>query len=125
MKKAVIVVGKHYVGKSKTINNHLKPKLKIGKRNHKFSRNGQEGFILSQSFEEAGRDVDFVVSKYSHYELLVLSARPANKSTSCLDEAESKLKKAGYQVNLVYVSKTTDNMHYDDKADEIIKYLDK
>ena len=24
MKKAVIVVGKHYVGKSKTINNHLK-----------------------------------------------------------------------------------------------------
>ncbi len=65
MKKAVIVVGKHDVGKSKTINDHLKPKLRIGKHKHKFTRNGKEGFILSQSFEEAGRDVDFVVSKYS------------------------------------------------------------
>ena len=93
MKKAVILVGKHYAGKSKTINNHLKPKLKIGKRKHKFSRNGKEGFILSQSFEEAGRDVDFVVSKYSHYELLVLSVRSADESNSCLDEAKSKLEK--------------------------------
>ena len=125
MKKAVIVVGKHYVGKSKTINNHLKPKLKIGKRNHKFSRNGQEGFILSQSFEEAGRDVDFVVSKYSRYDLLVLSARPANETPSCLVEAESKLKNAGYQVYLVDVGKRSDNGYYDGKADEIIKYLDK
>jgi len=125
MKNAVIVVGTHYAGKSKMINNHLKRKFKIGKRKHKFSRNGKEGFILSQSFEEAGRDVDFVVSKYSHYDLLVLSARPSNETPSCLVEAESKLKNAGYQVILVYVSKTTDNKHYDDKADEIIKYLDK
>ena len=124
MKKAVIVVGEHYAGKSKTINEHLKPKLQIDRPEHKFLRNGKEGFILSQSFEETNRDVDFVVGKYPHYELLVLSARPANESNSYLETAESELKKKGYQVDLVYVNKTKDESYYDDKADEIIMYLD-
>lgn len=82
MKKAVIVVGSHYAGKSKTINVHLKQKLGIAKHEHKFTRNGKAGFILSQSFEEADRDVDYVIKKYVAYDLLVLSARPAHERPS-------------------------------------------
>jgi hypothetical protein len=126
MKKAVIAVGSHYVGKSKTINIHLKPKLGIGRFHHKFFRNNQIGYILSQSFEEADRDVDEFVKKYSHYELLVLSARPPSETPSCLTEIQSKLGNSGYRVNLVRVIKVLENSdrYYNDRSDEIIEYLD-
>ncbi|MDP2895913.1 MAG: hypothetical protein Q8Q12_05050 [bacterium] len=121
MKKAVIVVGKHYVGKSKTINIHLKPKLGIERHQHKFTRNGKAGFILSQSFEEADRDVDSVMEKYSGYDLLVLSTRPADETGSCLSELRIKLNSAGYRVGEVVVEHNDD---YAAKADEILQHLD-
>jgi hypothetical protein len=124
MKKAVIVVGKHYVGKSKTINVHLKPKLGIGRKQHKFTRNGKAGFILSQSFEEADRDVDYVITekKYLGYDLLVLSSRPADETASCLNELRTKLNSAGYSVGEVLVQHNDD---YATKADEILEHLDR
>lgn len=126
VKKAVIVVGSHFAGKSKTINLHLKKKLGIGEKTHKFTRKGQEGFILSQSFEEADRDVDDVISNYTDaYELLVLAARPNNEDLSCLKEAKVKLSEAGYRVKEVFVSRGDDNDdYYDGKADEILGHLD-
>jgi hypothetical protein len=124
MKKAVITVGSHYVGKSKTINAYLKPKLGIGYYEHKFTRNNQTGFILSQSFEEANRDVDFMIKKFCTYELLVLSARPANEQPSLLEEAKHKLSAAGYRVSEVRINRNTDNAYFENKANEIIDYLD-
>ena len=121
MKKAVIVVGKHYVGKSKTINIHLKAKLGIGRYQHKFTRNGKAGFILSQSFEEADRDVDYVIKKYLAYDLLVVSTRPADETGSCLNELRIKLNSAGYSVGEVLVEHNDD---YAGKADEILQHLD-
>ncbi|TOQ86470.1 hypothetical protein CGG86_23225, partial [Vibrio parahaemolyticus] len=95
MKNAVIVVGSHYVGKSKTINQHVKPKLGLSQKAHKFERNELQGYILSQSFEEADRDVDYVVEKYAQYDLLILACRPKNETPSDLVEVTKKLKKAG------------------------------
>ena len=55
MKKAIILVGAHHVGKSLTINQHLKPMLKISHDAHVFQLGGKTGFVLSQSAEEAER----------------------------------------------------------------------
>lgn len=124
MKKAVIVVGSHYAGKSKTIRKYLKPKLGITEYEHKFIRNGKAGFILSQSLEEADRDVEYVVKKYMVYDLLVLSARPAHERPSCLNKLTRKLQTAGYRVSEVLVDHTDDEDYYDGKAKEILKRLD-
>lgn len=124
MKKAVIIVGKHYAGKSKTIREYLKPKVGISKHAHKFTRNGQSGFVLSQSFEEADRDVREAVTRYSYYELLVLSTRPVNESRSRLAELTLEFKKAGYRVNTVDVVGLQPSNYYKSKADEIMTHLD-
>ena len=120
----MIVVGIHYAGKSKTIRKYLKPKLGIAEHEHKFPRNGTEGFILSQSLEEADRDVDYVTKKYMVYDLLVLSARPAHEMPSCLNELTAKLQAIGYRVSEVPVERTDDENYYDGKADEILNRLD-
>lgn len=125
MKKAVIAVGSHFAGKSKTINKYLKEKLGIGKYEHKFILNNQNGFILSQSFEEADRNVDDVISKYSGYELLVLSARPAHEKHSSLKEALSKLSRAGFRTSEVQIEKNTDEKYYIAKAKQMLGYLDR
>jgi hypothetical protein len=125
MKKAVVVVGKHYAGKSRTIRQYLKPKLGMERDTRKFIRNGQDGYVLSQSFEEAKRDIQKIVNKYSHFDLLVLAARPANESPSCLMELIAELQNASYQVSTVNVVKTSNNgAYYEGKSDEIITYLD-
>ncbi|WP_125719079.1 hypothetical protein [Pseudoalteromonas rubra] len=124
MKNAVIVVGSHYVGKSKTINLYVKPKLGLSQRAHKFERNGLHGFILSQSFEEAERDVDYVLEQYGQYDLLVLACRPANETPSDLIEATKKLKKAGFDVYTVSIRHHDNEEYYDGKANEVLASLD-
>jgi hypothetical protein len=124
MKKAVILVGSHYAGKGRTIREHLKPKLGIGRDDHKFTRDGQNGFVLAQSCEEANRDVQETVDKYSHYDLLVLAARPANESPSCSIELENRLETATFRVMTVEIIKSSEAAYYEGKADEIIGFFD-
>lgn len=124
MKKAVVVVGSHYVGKSRTIREHVKPQLGIGIDDHIFNRNGQRGFVLSQTFEEANRDIATTVSRYSHYELLILAARPAHEDPSCLTELKAELENAEYEVSTVEVFANLEDNYYDAKADEVIAHLD-
>ncbi len=124
MKKAVIVVGKHFSGKSKTINAFLKPKLGLGEFEHRFELKGKEGFILSQSFEESGRDVDYVIQKYANrYHYLVLASRPELESGSALKEATQKLSENGFGVSVVNIEKKEPDTYYDKKASEILKIL--
>ena len=128
MKKAVIVVGKHFAGKSKTIREYLKPKLGIGKHVRIFARYGQSGHILSQTLEEPKRkrSGQEIVTKYSKYDLLVFSARPATESGSQVNELSKALKDNGYQVNTVDVAgRTQPASYFEAKANEIISHLDK
>lgn len=124
-KKAVIVVGSHNAGKSKTINQHLKPMLDIGEKVHIFHRNGKEGLILSQSFEEADRDIDERIKKYGHYDILVLAARPINETPSFLREWAEKLKANGYLVGEVRVECSDSEKYYQNKAKEVLAVIDK
>ena len=58
MKKiAIIVVGEHYAGKSKTINKHLKSMLSLDEKQHKFGIGNCGGFILSQTLEERNASI--------------------------------------------------------------------
>jgi hypothetical protein len=124
MRKAVIAVGKHYVGKSKTINKYVKPKLGVGAKGHIFTYKGQSGFILSQTFEEAEREIEATVHKYSGYDLLILAARAPGENPSCLNELIETLEQADYQVSTVDIVKAPNEDYYEGKADEIISNLD-
>jgi hypothetical protein len=77
-------------------------------------------YILSQSFEEANRDADYVINNYPNDELLVLSARPANEDPSSLVDARTKLVRAGFSVREVIINLNDDK---DGKADEILLHL--
>jgi len=127
MKKAVVVVGKHYSGKSRTLREYLKPRLGMGNGRY-FTRNGQSGCVLVQTCEEADADVKDRVEKYSGSDCLVLAARPANESLSYLTELEAELIKAGYQVKTLHIVKPKQESfadeYYGGIADEIIAYLD-
>jgi len=139
-KRAVIVVGSHHVGKSKTINRYLKPRLGIRETQHRFSlgeRIGtvlsqsreeaatQRGIVLSQSFEEAGRCeyiADFVL-KYAHFELLVLAARPSDENPSCLLALKAKLWDAGYKVRDILLVGGQAESYYRGAAETILMHL--
>ena len=56
MKKAVIVVGSHYAGKSKTIRKFFKPLVGISGNRRLFQIGQHDGAVLSQSLEERLRD---------------------------------------------------------------------
>jgi hypothetical protein len=106
MKKAIILVGAHHVGKSLTINQHLKPMLKISHDAHVFQLGGKTGFVLSQSAEEAERDVEVTVEKYADYDLLVLAARPYSNPESSLKLLRSLLQKASFVTTEVAILST-------------------
>jgi hypothetical protein len=138
--KAVVVVGTHRAGKSKTINKYLKPKLGIRPRQHRFWLNAQTGSVLSQSREESAWQWGFVLSqsleekgkgefvadfvrKYSRFQLLVLAARPSNENPSCLRLLRSKLTSAGYRVRVVGVVSGQTARYYKDIASKVFRYL--
>ncbi len=127
MRKAVIVAGTHYSGKSRTLRDYLKPRLKMGNGRY-FMRNDQSGCVLVQTCEEAEVDVKERVRKYSGCDYLVLAARPANESLSYQTELEAELKNAGYQVKTLRIvkprEKNLEDEYYSGIADEIVAYLD-
>lgn len=124
-KRAIIVVGTHNIGKSRTIRKHLKPMLGLSVSGHIFNRNGKIGFILSQSFEEAQRDIDAAIKRYGLYDILVIAARPKDEIPSLLREWNEKLNKNGYSVAEVHVERKDSDEHYRGKAREVLRLIDK
>jgi hypothetical protein len=140
MKTAIIVVGSHRVGKSKTINRYLKPKLKISERRKKFQLKNKEGEAHSQSKEEAwlrgvvrsqsleeagytGSRLKAFVRSVEHLDLLVLAARPSNEKPSLLKPLKESLEAVGFTVRLVEIVKTPGKSYYKAKAKEIYDLL--
>jgi len=124
MGKAVIVVGTHLSGKSRTINEHLKPLLGLGPSEHVFGRNSKDGFILSQSFEEASTDPQTQIGRRAHYDLLVLAARPAEEEGSLLEEMQQVLSFHNFQYEVVMIENNEFATYYAGKALEILSQLD-
>ena len=141
LKIAVIVVGSHYAGKSKTINKHLKRKLKIRSRAHKFMLRGANGKVLSQSREEAARisgfarsqsleesrrtsaDVRNLIRANFSFDRLVFAARPSDETPSCLSLLKSVLAANGFRVFLVRVVPNQPERFYAERAKEIFRHL--
>lgn len=124
MKKAIIVIGTHGIGKSATIREYLKPMLGISKNHKKFILNNKKGFILSQSFEEGKREPENMVDKYCHYTYLVLAGRPIHEKGSLTETTKEKLIKENYNVKIVEITESN-KKHYEEKATVIFDYLNK
>ena len=139
MKKAVIVVGSHYAGKSKTINQFFKPLVGLSGRQRRFylanfagavfsqsleERFGYDGILFSQSLEEKGiRDVRAVVADCQHYQRLVFAARPENEAVSLYGSLKSELETQGFSVATVRVVRNQPEAFYADCAKQIIQQL--
>jgi hypothetical protein len=140
MRRAVIVVGSHGAGKSKTINKYLKPKLRLRERQHKFllageggtvlsqSREeaaGQQGLIMSQSPEEAGKGelIAALVRKYSRFNFLVLAARPSTDPISCLRQLRARLRDAAYAVSVIDIAPGQSERYYKERAGAVLGQL--
>lgn len=124
MKIAVIVVGAHFSGKSKTINKHLKPMLGIRPRAWLFVRRHKSGVVLSQSFEESGRDPGEVIARYAERDLFVLPARPKSEVASYLPQIESALSRHGFQYSHVQVAAGCEESFYEARAKQVLRCLD-
>ncbi|GAA4791447.1 hypothetical protein [Lysobacter hankyongensis] len=122
MKIAVIFVGSHFVGKSLTINGFLKPLLGISHKARLFTLDGRDGCVLSQSFEESGRDAKERIEVYSHLDLLVLAARPTSERASKLSVVEGILNRNGFICHQIDVT-TGDDKHYESLAKRAFKIL--
>lgn len=141
MKRAVIVVGSHYAGKSKTINKYFKRMVGLTTRARKFNLRGTSGRVYSQSREEASRlhgyarsqsleesgrtarEVLRLIRANAHYKLLVLAARPENEKPSCLPVLKSGLRAAGFRVFLVRVVAKQPERFYAERGREILRHL--
>jgi hypothetical protein len=120
-KKAVIVVGPHYSGKSKTIKKYFKPLVGIVETKRIFTLGGRSGCALSQSIEEK-RTTNFneFICKYLKYQYLVLAARPKDDPRSQLNELVELLHQNQFEIMVVEISLDQPEFFYKDKAKEIL-----
>lgn len=137
MKKAVIVVGPHFSGKSKTIKKYFKPLVRLLGNQRTFDLREKAGIVLSQSLEEKrlGRvvsqsieekrisDVEAFLSRYLFCQWLVLAARPSTESGSHLKEIQRILKANGFSVLVIEVIKGQPESFYKQRANEILEHL--
>lgn len=123
MKKcAIIVVGIHFAGKSKTINQYLKPLLRLSGNQRNFIIGRCEGCVLSQSREESG--VELNISIYVRFDVLVLAARPEFDNVSKLNELKEKLENEDFSIEEVEIEKNEgDESYYQHKANEIFEII--
>jgi hypothetical protein len=138
MKRAVIVIGSHYAGKSKTIRNFFKPLVGISGNQRFFQIGPDSGAVLSQSLEERFgnghilsqsleekklADVAGVVASYQYYERLVFAARASCETRSVYDKLKSELKSRGFSVATVSVLRNQPDSFYAERAQEILRNL--
>jgi len=136
-KRAVIVVGSHYAGKSKTINCYFKKLVGIPEEKRKFDIKGSEGQALSQSNEEKRgliisqspeekriKELEAAIERYLGYQYLVLASRPDGESPSYYKEIKAILEKADYIVTTVEVfDHGDDESYYENKGKEVFAGL--
>ena len=137
MKKAVIVVGPHFSGKSKTIKKYFKPLIGLSGNQRTFDLNEKPGVVLSQSLEEKrlGRvisqsieekpisNVREFLSRYLFCQWLVLAARPSSEAGSHLNEILRILKTNGFSVLVVNIAKDQPESFYKQRAKDILAHL--
>jgi hypothetical protein len=103
MRGAIVVVGSHCVGKSRTLNNHLKPLLGMNPSDNGFCVNNVYGFLWSQTIEECEADPCIRIGDRRTYDLLVVPARPRWEDVTQLDNVIRVLNIYGYTWQEIYI----------------------
>lgn len=141
MKKAVIVEGQHYAGKSKTIIKYFKPLIGLTSRARNFKLDGVSGRVYSQSREEAARlrgcvrsqsleesgrtarEVAKLIRTNANFELLVFAARPEGEEGSFLPLLKRQLRAVGYRVLVVQIIPKQPENFYAKSGRKILRHL--
>lgn len=117
-KRAVLVVGSHFSGKSKTINKYLKPKLGISERARFFYIRDNRGLAKSQSVEESQTDLDDFLLTCLELHYVVLACRPKGEKPSYQSYVEKSLSRMKFDVTVVEVEAGQPEKYYRGKATE-------
>jgi hypothetical protein len=115
MKKAAIVVGKPNAGKSTTIREFKSIMGSKMEGFHIFRLHGKKGYILSCSFEEAGRNIEKTISKLSRYDLLVFACQGPK-----LSQVRQALEKSSFIPHDIPIDSVADARK---KATEIVSFF--
>jgi len=113
MKKAAIIVGKPNAGKSTTIR-EFKSIVKM-ESFHIFQLWGKRGYILSCSFEEAGRDIEATIKKLSGFDYLVFACQGPK-----LSRVHQVLEKASFISHDIVIQSVAEARN---KAREIVSFF--
>ena len=126
MKKlAVIVVGKHYAGKTKTLK-YAKPILGISKYKHVFTLGKCRGYLKTQTLQEPDPPVDIEsLDNYQRYDVFILPSRPKGEGSPTLQEIKKKLRELGFKISEVNIEKRERESYYKNKAKEIVNIVKK
>jgi len=134
-KRAVIVVGTHHAGKSKTIRKFFKPLVGLREGQRMFTLGGCTGAVLSQSLEERQHDgvilsqsleekgiaaVETFLQSYRDFKILVLAARPPQEAKSYYRRMKAELARHGFKVSTVEVMPGKPDSFYQARANEIL-----
>ncbi|TGK89989.1 hypothetical protein EHQ23_02410 [Leptospira bourretii] len=138
MKKAVIIVGEHFAGKSKTINKFLKPILKLGPKQRSFTLENLDGIIYSQSLEEKfgiiysqsleEKSIDEpgylkIINKVKEYNFVIMAARPENEPNSLKKNLVSDLRSRKFKIKSIDLIADQSDSYYNLKAKEAYQFL--
>lgn len=124
MKKlAIIVVGKHYAGKTRTLW-QVKSLLKMRNRGFKFTLGKCTGWILTQTLQEPDppRDLESL-NRYQGCDVLILPSRPKGESSPTLQQIKKKLRELGFKISEVNIERRKTETYRKTKAREIIRIV--
>lgn len=129
MKKAVIVVGRHGVGKGDTIDKIIKPLLGISSQSNLFTiENWHDGKIFSQSSEgKSNESAQGRVGKLLNSKYIITACRPAEEKNSHFKDVKRLLKAKKYDVLDIRIEKSEKQTNEARKelAKKAVKHLGK
>jgi len=108
-KVAVLVTGEKDAGKSKMINEYLKPKLGIEKDVAEFDFNVRKGVIMPFPLQHTESDLDSL-DMYEGYDIFVIAVRPeTEKQKPSNQDVKNKLVDLGYRVLVMRLDAAGEN----------------
>lgn len=107
-KLAIIVIGEHYAGKSRTLIEYVKPAFGLNRLAHKFRFNNCSGYIKTQTLQEGNEPIDSL-DKFQVYDVFVLASRPCGEGNPQLSEIKNKLRELGFTVSEYLIPRDTDD----------------
>lgn len=107
-KTALIIVGDHQSGKSRLINDFLKPRLRMVPKQRLANIDGRLVCIKSQTLQEAGWSLDDL-DRYRQFDIFVLTSWPDGHGTPSLTQIIERLQSLGFAVRQIPCARQADD----------------